>query len=139
MIHTTTREKLSGHTRRPNRWIAIAYAAMISSACDGGPIAPPPGGGPPPPPPGATYSISGTVSEITLSGSMPVEGVRVFEAYSAKSVMTDQSGLYRLSGLPARAASLSMSKEGYVTFLKAAAGADRLQGVARSDRHRTLS
>jgi len=52
------------------------------------------------PSPPVTYTISGMVSEVTPTGSTPVDGVTV-NAQIGKPAVTDAGGLYVLSGLPA--------------------------------------
>lgn len=65
--------------------------------------------------PAQTYSLTGAVTETTPAGPKPVEGVRVLEANSQQTSVTDADGRYALSGLRATTAYLSVRKDGYVT------------------------
>ncbi len=101
------------------RTIRLAAAsialALVTAAC-GDSVTPPspnPGGGTPPPPPAPTFSVSGTISEATESGSVPLEGARVVNWATEESAITDGNGAYTLSGQRAGAAQFMVSKEGY--------------------------
>jgi CarboxypepD_reg-like domain len=100
------------------RTIRLATAsialALVTAAC-GESITPPspnPGGGTPPPP-APTFSVSGTISEATESGNVPLEGAWVANWATEESAITDSNGSYTLSGQRAGAAQFMVSKEGY--------------------------
>ena len=74
--------------------------------------------------PQLAYSVSGVVFEITPSGRMPIEGVRVFEEPCdaeyrrcdgdlAQFATTDTSGFYRFSLSGGRIHFFWVSKDGY--------------------------
>lgn len=87
--------------------------ALVTAACGDSvlPPSPPPGG--PSPDPSPTYSVSGTISEATESGSVPLEGARVVNWATEETAITDGDGFYTLSGQRAGAAQFGVSKEGY--------------------------
>lgn len=97
--------------------VAVSLAALIW-ACGGGsrsssptsPSAPPA-----PAAPRASYTLSGTVSEVTPTGQRPVEGVRVEETNLHARATTDKNGFYSISGLYGGSSSLSVTLEGYET------------------------
>jgi hypothetical protein len=102
-----------------NRAIALRAAgivlALVTAACSDNPIGPSDPGGtpPPPPPPAATFSVTGTISEATDSGSVPLEGAVVVNWATDESAVTDANGSYTLSNQHAGAAQFSVSKDGY--------------------------
>jgi hypothetical protein len=73
------------------------------------------------PTPTVTYTLSGAVTEMTPTGTAPVEGVRVEEDFSRRATMSDANGFYSLSGVSAANTSVSASKPGYVTDRKTVA------------------
>ena len=90
--------------------------AILSSACDGGassPTSPTQTGLTPTAT--VTYTLSGTVLEMTAIGSAPIEGARVVDMSSGRSAMTDTQGLYSIPGLSAMSRSVSVTRSGYVT------------------------
>ena len=88
---------------------------LFTAACGEGviPPSPSPEGGTTPPPPAATFSVSGTVSEATESGNVPLEGAWVVNWATEESAITDSTGAYTLSGQRGGAAQFMVSKEGY--------------------------
>jgi hypothetical protein len=104
-----------------NHAIELAAAASValmlaSTACGdskGSIVSPTPPIVTPAPTPVATFSISGTISEATESGTAPVEGVAVGRAETDDWVVTNADGFYRLSGLRAGMAHFVLSKAGY--------------------------
>jgi hypothetical protein len=95
---------------------ALLSLAILSSACDGG--ASIPTSATPTPTATVTYSLSGAVSEMTATGSAPIEGARVAEMNSGRVGVTDANGLYSIPGLSATSRSVSVTKDGYVTGTK---------------------
>jgi hypothetical protein len=95
------------------------FASVLSlSACDDGvrpPTSPGPGSAPNP---AATYTLSGSVVEMTATGVVPVEGVTVQEGRSGQQVTTGADGLYQLSGVRGPSASVTASKLGYATMIR---------------------
>ena len=65
-------------------------------------------------PSGATYTLSGVVTEMTAIGLAPVEGAKVVDA-SGRSAATDRDGSYSISGLPASSRTISVTRYGYLT------------------------
>jgi hypothetical protein len=70
--------------------------------------------------PNPTYTLSGTVSEMTSDGPTPVEGARVTAVVALGSsrtlvATTDRNGFYGIIGTPAGAHAISVEKFGYVT------------------------
>ena len=95
---------------------AVSIALMLGSvACGDGKgsiVSPTPPVATPAPAPVATFSVSGTISEATESGTVPIEGA-TFAADSENWVVSDVDGLYRLSGLRTGLARFVVSKKGY--------------------------
>jgi hypothetical protein len=98
--------------------------AILLSACGGavGPASPTPPG--PPPVTLPTSSLSGTVSEMTATGLLPVEGVLVQEGDTQKRATTDRDGFYSITGLYDTSSALSAgnaissSKPGYLDQIR---------------------
>ena len=65
------------------------------------------------PAPVATFSVSGTISEATESGNMPLEGASVLNWATDEATTTDSDGFYRIGGLRAGVAQIIVAKEGY--------------------------
>ena len=84
---------------------AVVCAALLLSGChsgfDRGPL--------------ATYRLSGTISEETPTGHMPVEGVRIEETQTHQHTTTDVGGFYSLFGLYATKSTFLASKPGYLS------------------------
>ena len=97
------------------RLSAVWSMAVLLAACDARPPSPtgptPPGPGTPP---AVTYSLSGVVSEMTATGSAPIEGAKVAEQ-SGRTGVTDADGHYSISGLTETNRIISVSRNGYVT------------------------
>jgi hypothetical protein len=83
----------------------MASIAAFASACSSpnAPSAP------------TTYTVSGTVSEVTAAGVQPVEGAQIEETATHQRTTTDANGVYHISGLQALSHSISASKSGYAT------------------------
>ena len=104
---------------RTNRTTRIAAAAsfalaLAAAACGESPSITNPT--PPPvtvPAPIAAFSVSGTISEATESGSMPLEGASVLNRETDEATTTDSNGFYRIGGLPTGLAQFIVAKEGY--------------------------
>jgi hypothetical protein len=64
------------------------------------------------------FTISGTVTEMTDEGEIPVEGVEVTETGARTFAITDARGAYRLGDLRRAVSELWMSKPGYVDDMK---------------------
>ena len=96
---------------------AASVALMLASvACGDGKgsiVSPTPPVATPAPAPVATFSVSGTISEATESGTVPIEGATFAIADSENWVVSDADGLYRLSGLRPGMARFVVSKKGY--------------------------
>jgi hypothetical protein len=116
------------------RFSAVWSMAVLLAACDGRPSSPT---GPTPPGPGAppavTYSLSGVVSEMTATGSAPIEGARVAEQ-SGRTGVTDANGHYSISGLTEMNRVISVSRNGYVTGTRTVAMAGDTQLDIRLER-----
>ena len=100
------------HHRTVGLAAATTFALMLATAACGdsnNPIV----GPSPAPAPVATFSVSGTISEATESGTAPVEGATILSADTETWVFTDAAGFYRISGLRAGMARFVVSKEGY--------------------------
>jgi len=59
--------------------------------------------------PSGPYTLSGVVTQMTASGSVPVRGVFVEETTLHRQAYTDESGRYKLAGLPAGPATIQAS------------------------------
>jgi hypothetical protein len=95
---------------------ASLILALVTAACGDGVTTPTPndgGGSPPPPPAVQTFHVSGTISEATDSGSVPLEGAWVVNWATEESTITDANGSYTLSNQRAGAAQFGVSKDGY--------------------------
>ena len=94
---------------------ASIVLALVTAACGDNVTTPSPntGGTPPPPPAAPTFSVSGTISESTESGSVPLEGAWVVNWATEEAATTDANGSYTLSNQRAGAAQFVVSKEGY--------------------------
>lgn len=102
------------HNRTVGFTAATAFALMLATAACGESNNPIVGPSPAPAPaPVATFSVSGTISEATESGTAPVEGATILSADTETWVLTDAAGFYRISGLRAGMARFVVSKEGY--------------------------
>jgi hypothetical protein len=96
---------------------ALLGLSLMSSGCsDGGSLAPPLSPGTPNPPP-VTYTVSGSVSELSGDAIIPVADARISDS-SGRSAVTDDQGRYSLSGLTAATRSLSITKPGYLTAVR---------------------
>jgi len=106
------------------RLSAILISAVLSSACDGAgrpPTAPGvPVAGPAPPAatPVVTYTLSGTIFEVTPTGRVPIQGVGVYcdgcggpEGHT--QTYTDADGLYSFEWSRNGATPLLVGKAGY--------------------------
>ena len=87
--------------------------SVMSVAC--GPPTWDPPDPPPPPPPPLNYTISGAVTEMTETGPVPVEGMRVTVSSTTLSAMTDANGLYSIPGIKTTSSAVSATKDGYTT------------------------
>ena len=85
-------------------WAAGVCVALAIAGCGDSPVAPDPA---------PTHTVSGTVTEMTTEGRAPVEGALVTHLATGKSTRTDVSGGYSIAGVPARMATISVSKEGF--------------------------
>jgi hypothetical protein len=91
----------------------IASVFLLSSACDDGMrSATAPGSGSSTVPI-VTFTLSGTVSEMTASGLTPVVGVMVREEKSRRQVPTDAGGFYHFSLVSGTSSSVTATKAGY--------------------------
>lgn len=63
-------------------------------------------------PDAALLTVSGTVTEITIDGPVPVKGAYV-EACGFDSALTDERGFYSLTSVPPNTPSLFVQKAGY--------------------------
>ena len=111
--------------KRINRTAGLAAAASLAlalttAACgeSSGSIVSPTRPAPSPAPaPVATFIVSGTVSETTEAGAVPLEGASIINFETESSAVTDSEGSYRLGGLHAGMARFVISKEGYEDWL----------------------
>lgn len=98
--------------------LATVIFAVLVSGCDGaGQLRSPtaPAAPPVPPSPLATYTLSGTVTEMTSAGPVAVPGVWVEDGGSHEYAITDATGSYSVTGLRATTSHISASKPGYVS------------------------
>ena len=96
--------------------VSLAVAPFAAWGCDSSPSRNPTSPGVVEPRP--TFTLAGVVTQETTSGPTPVEGALVKEMRSQQGATTDADGNYRLSGLSAGDAILSVVKDGYVTATK---------------------
>jgi hypothetical protein len=106
--------RLVSQTRRVPVMAFVAGAALLSPACDLGPTHPTVPG------PTETFTISGTVLDVT--DRRPVEGAEVREEYSRAQTTTDSSGAYTLSGVYGETSSVTVTRPGYLPLRKTLAG-----------------
>ena len=109
--------KLSATWHRSMRPLAVLGLLLVCLACDSGTRVSGPTSPSPTPPslPGVTYTLSGTVTEVTPTGAAAVEGAQVRDDSSGHQTTTDSNGFYSLAGLSATSRSVSASKPGYMT------------------------
>lgn len=101
-------------------WLGISMAGVTACGDGGrGPLAPtavtrpaaaPPGPVPTPGP--ALLAVSGTVTEMTADGPVPVKDAYV-EVCGYDGALTDERGFYSLTSVPAGTLSLFVQKPGY--------------------------
>lgn len=91
-------------------WGIGAAVAVAAVACGDTPTAP---GAPRP-----TNSVSGTVTESTGSGPIPVEGAVVTHGATGRSTVTDQSGAYSITDVPGSMATITATKDGFETAFR---------------------
>jgi hypothetical protein len=90
--------------------------AIFIAACDGGASSPTsPTLTTATPPTTVTFTLSGTVSEMTAQGAAPIRGARVADVVSGRAAVTDASGFYSILGLSPTSHAFSITREGYVT------------------------
>jgi hypothetical protein len=75
--------------------ISLSLVAMGLGCSPARPQTSPP---PPPPPPAATFTLSGTIVEVTAEGTKPASGIHVTIAPTLR-VSTDTDGNYSISGV----------------------------------------
>ena len=97
---------------KSSRWrsAVVAAAALIASACGGSPTTPQS--------PSPTHTVTGTVTESTSEGVVPVQGALVAHQASGRSVTTDAAGTYSLSRVPAGMATIMVSRESFETAVR---------------------
>jgi len=99
---------------RTHSGLLLLMLASVPVGCDGGRRSVPTG-------PSTTqqaYTLSGAVSETTADGSLPIDGAKVVEPSSGRTVMTDASGFYSIPGLSTATRSILVSKGGYLSETK---------------------
>jgi hypothetical protein len=104
--------------RAPGHVAALMGVAILISACGEGSIPTAPTqtiATPPPPPTTVTSTLSGSVSEMTAQGALPIRDARVTEMSSGRIAVTDPGGLYTIPGLSASTRVFSITADGYVT------------------------
>jgi hypothetical protein len=131
--------------RRPVALAASALVVVLSAACSSSPMTAVTGPSPSPtptpvaptPPPVQTYTLSGTVFEVTPAGRIPVEGVEVYcdscgSPDGHTFVHTDAEGFYSLAWTQNGIRPLLVRKAGYAvrnptrTFPDGTGGTDPL-------------
>ena len=88
----------------------VAIAALAVSACGGSPTAPQS--------PLPTHTVTGTVTESTSEGLVPVQGALVTHQASGRSVTTDAAGTYSLSSVPAGMVTIMVSRASFDTAIR---------------------
>ena len=109
------------------RLSVVLISALLLSACNSGgrpPTAPsvaPPSSTPAPATPVVTYTLSGTIFEVTATGRVPIQGVGVYcdgcggpEGHT--QTYTDADGLYSFEWSRNGATPLLVGKAGYDVF-----------------------
>ena len=86
----------------------VVSVLVVVSGCDAdGPTSP---SAPP-----ATYTLSGRVAEAVEDGTFEVAGVEIREERSSRTAISDENGMYSLSGLQAIDNVIHARKPGYVS------------------------
>jgi len=102
------------NSARTWQYVPVLAGIILSlAACDErprSPLAPPV-----PPAAAATYTLSGVVTEETSTGSIPVEGALVTVSTSTQRALTDGGGGFRIEGLRAATATMSVTRSGYAS------------------------
>lgn len=78
--------------------ISLSLVVMGLGCSPAGPSPSPPQPPPPPPPPAATFTLSGTVVEVTAEGTKPALGIQV-SVTPALRASTDDAGNYSIAGM----------------------------------------
>ena len=100
----------------PAHLAGLMGVAIFIAACDGGASSPnSPTLTAATPPTTVTFTLSGTVSEMTAQEAAPIRGARVADVGSGRTAVTDASGFYSIPGLSATSHAFSITREGYVT------------------------
>ena len=86
--------------------VATAIVAVVA-ACGGSPTAPQS--------PSPTHTVTGTVTEPTSEGLVPVQGALVTHQASGRSVTTDAAGTYALLRVPSGMATLVVTRNSFET------------------------
>lgn len=95
------------------RLCALLSLVVPLAACSDGatyPTSPTPAAPAPP-----TYTLSGTVSEMTSAGPVPIERVQVIDLSTNRTTISNSDGFYSIGQLPATNRSIQLIKDGYVT------------------------
>jgi hypothetical protein len=96
--------------------VASLALALATTACGDSVQAPTPQPEiqqPPAPAPLETFSVSGTISEATESGTTPLEGASIVNWSTEEVAVTDADGNYTLHGVRSGPAQFMVFKEGY--------------------------
>jgi Carboxypeptidase regulatory-like domain len=93
--------------------VILAIASTVAGGCESSstPVSPAGVGNEP----GATFTLSGVVTEVTATGVTPVDRAFVQETRSQLGATTDVDGSYRIPGLSSGRGVVRIVKEGYVT------------------------
>ena len=106
------------------RLSAVLISAVLLSACNSGgrpptaPSVPPPSPTAAPATPVVTYTLFGTIFEVTATGRVPIQGVGVYcdgcgSPVGHTQTYTDADGLYSFEWSPNGATPLLVGKAGY--------------------------
>jgi hypothetical protein len=115
-MNELTFARVIGTGTMPAHLAALVGVAIVISACDGGASSPTsPTLKAATPPPTVTFTLSGTVSEMTAQGAAPIRRARVADLDSGRAALTDASGFYSIPWLSATSHAFSITREGYVT------------------------
>jgi hypothetical protein len=92
---------------------ALALALAAAGCGDGNRSVLTPTALPPAPAPAASFTVSGTITETTDAGEVPVEGATITSAEMEATASTDSDGFYTLTGLRSGMALFIIFKAGY--------------------------
>ena len=88
----------------------LVGATVVTAACGSSPTAPQV--------PSPTYTVTGTVTESTSEGVVPVQGALITHQTSGISTTTDAAGTYSLVRVPPGMATVTVTRDSFETAIR---------------------